>query len=183
MRSPKWPDGSLVLCVCVCVCERETEVWTQGLHLEPLHWPYFCEGFFEMESRRTICLGWLWTVILLISASWVARITGMSHQCPVEPCSLRTAHSHKNSCHKTRTNSFWEQPTHFPLGHTSERPSLNIRTPRTRLSTHSDHIQTKARVCLLASQEQFCFSHFLLWGTIQSRNLNREYLIGKMLDL
>jgi hypothetical protein len=30
----------------------------------------------------TICQGWLWTVILLISASWVARITGMSHHCP-----------------------------------------------------------------------------------------------------
>jgi hypothetical protein len=28
----------------------------------------------------TICLGWLWTVILLISASWVARITGINHQ-------------------------------------------------------------------------------------------------------
>jgi hypothetical protein len=27
----------------------------------------------------TICLGWLWPVILLISASWVARITGVSH--------------------------------------------------------------------------------------------------------
>jgi hypothetical protein len=29
---------------------------------------------------QTICLGWLWTVMLLISASWVPRITGMSHQ-------------------------------------------------------------------------------------------------------
>jgi hypothetical protein len=29
----------------------------------------------------TICPGWFWTEILLISASWVARITGMSHQC------------------------------------------------------------------------------------------------------
>jgi hypothetical protein len=28
----------------------------------------------------TICSGWLWTVIFLISASSVARITGMSHQ-------------------------------------------------------------------------------------------------------
>jgi hypothetical protein len=27
----------------------------------------------------TICPGWLCTMILLISASWVARITGMSH--------------------------------------------------------------------------------------------------------
>jgi hypothetical protein len=29
----------------------------------------------------TICPGWLWTAaIFLISASWVARVTGMSHQ-------------------------------------------------------------------------------------------------------
>jgi hypothetical protein len=28
----------------------------------------------------TICLGWPWTTILPISASWVARITGISHQ-------------------------------------------------------------------------------------------------------
>jgi hypothetical protein len=28
---------------------------------------------------RTICLGWLWTKILLTSDSWVSRITGVSH--------------------------------------------------------------------------------------------------------
>jgi hypothetical protein len=28
---------------------------------------------------RHICWGWLWTAILLISASWVARITVVSH--------------------------------------------------------------------------------------------------------
>jgi hypothetical protein len=27
-----------------------TGAWTQGLHLEPLHQPYFCEAFFETES-------------------------------------------------------------------------------------------------------------------------------------
>jgi hypothetical protein len=27
----------------------------------------------------TMCLGWLWISILLISASWVVRITGMIH--------------------------------------------------------------------------------------------------------
>jgi hypothetical protein len=27
----------------------------------------------------TICLGWLWTAILLISASWVARVIGLNH--------------------------------------------------------------------------------------------------------
>jgi hypothetical protein len=32
---------------------------------------------------RTICLSWLWTVILLISSSWVARIISMSHWCLV----------------------------------------------------------------------------------------------------
>jgi hypothetical protein len=34
----------------------------------------------EMESWKLFCLGWPQTVILLISASHVARITGMSHQ-------------------------------------------------------------------------------------------------------
>jgi hypothetical protein len=30
---------------------------------------------------QTICLGWLQPMILLISAFWVARITGVSHRC------------------------------------------------------------------------------------------------------
>jgi hypothetical protein len=34
-------------------------------------------GFFKMVNY--LPRGWLWTVILLISASWVARITGVSH--------------------------------------------------------------------------------------------------------
>jgi hypothetical protein len=40
---------------------------------------HFCEGFFKIGSHGTICLGWLQTAILLISASWVVRITGLSH--------------------------------------------------------------------------------------------------------
>jgi hypothetical protein len=40
-----------------------------GLHLEPLHQPYFCEGIFKIGSCGTICLGCLRTEILLISAS------------------------------------------------------------------------------------------------------------------
>jgi hypothetical protein len=59
-----------------------TRVWTQGLLLEPLHQPFFCDGFFGDRGLRTICLGWLRTLTLLISASRVARITGMSHWCP-----------------------------------------------------------------------------------------------------
>jgi hypothetical protein len=39
--------------------------------------------FFFFWISWTICPGWLWTMILLISASWVARITGVSHRWPV----------------------------------------------------------------------------------------------------
>jgi hypothetical protein len=58
-----------------------------GLELRPFTLshstsPIFVKGFFEIESCRTICPGWLQTGILLISASWVARITGVSHQRP-----------------------------------------------------------------------------------------------------
>jgi hypothetical protein len=66
-----------------------TRAWIQGLYLEPLHQPFvFCVCvcvfvcvlvIFEIGSCRTICLGWLWTGILLISASWVARIIGVRH--------------------------------------------------------------------------------------------------------
>jgi hypothetical protein len=37
---------------------------------------------------RTICQGWLWTSILLISAFWVARITGVSQR-PLAPQFLK----------------------------------------------------------------------------------------------
>jgi hypothetical protein len=33
---------------------------------------------------RTTCQDWLWIIILLISASWVARITGVSYQHPAQ---------------------------------------------------------------------------------------------------
>jgi hypothetical protein len=35
---------------------------------------------FSNRVSRTICLGWFQIAILLISASWVARITRVSHQ-------------------------------------------------------------------------------------------------------
>jgi hypothetical protein len=44
----------------------------------------FCVGYFP-DVSWTICLrlqGWLRTPVLLISVSWVARITGLSHRCP-----------------------------------------------------------------------------------------------------
>jgi hypothetical protein len=41
----------------------------------------FCKGFFWDRVSWTICPGWLQTTSLLISASWVARITGTSQWC------------------------------------------------------------------------------------------------------
>jgi hypothetical protein len=59
-----------------------TGAWTQGLPLERLCQLFSCDGFFWDRVLQTICPGWLWATILLVSASWVARITGVSHRCP-----------------------------------------------------------------------------------------------------
>jgi hypothetical protein len=54
-----------------------------GLNSEPTPWappqPFLVMGFFQHRVSGDICLSLLWTTILLMSASWVARITGMSH--------------------------------------------------------------------------------------------------------
>jgi TRAP-type C4-dicarboxylate transport system permease large subunit len=47
-----------------------------------------CDGFFQDRVSWTICPGWLHTVVLLISAFWVARTTGISHQHSAEPSSI-----------------------------------------------------------------------------------------------
>jgi hypothetical protein len=51
--------------------------------------PVFVMGFFQDRVSQTICPGWLWTTIFLISASWVAGITGMSPRCPVLSSSIK----------------------------------------------------------------------------------------------
>jgi hypothetical protein len=71
-----------ILCECVCV-------WYWGLNSGPspwatelLHQPYFCEGFFEIVSCKLFALaGFQLRSCWSLSVSWVARITGMSHQC------------------------------------------------------------------------------------------------------
>jgi hypothetical protein len=37
--------------------------------------------FFKREFHGLFAQSWLWMVILLIFASWAARITGLSHWC------------------------------------------------------------------------------------------------------
>jgi hypothetical protein len=74
-----------------CFCfSGGTGVWIYCLRiarlvfllLEPLHQPLYYDGFFQARILRTIFPGCLWTMILLISATWVGRITGVSHRHP-----------------------------------------------------------------------------------------------------
>jgi hypothetical protein len=46
--------------------------------------PIFCDRAFWDRVSWTTCLGWLQTAILLISPSWVARITGVRHWHPAK---------------------------------------------------------------------------------------------------
>jgi hypothetical protein len=60
-------------------------LWYWGLNSSPTPLAtltaLFCDGIFRDRDSLTICLGWLQTRILLISASWVTRITSVSHWC------------------------------------------------------------------------------------------------------
>jgi hypothetical protein len=56
--------------------------WTQGLHLEPLHQPFFVMVFFFffLKKSKPFLRSWFWISTPLVSASWVARIIGVNHQ-------------------------------------------------------------------------------------------------------
>jgi hypothetical protein len=58
--------------------------WYWGLNSGPSPWAtppaLFLWRVFQDRVSWTICLGWIRTAILLISASWVARITGVSYR-------------------------------------------------------------------------------------------------------
>jgi hypothetical protein len=68
----KHQSGSFFLFV---VLAFELRAYTLSQNTSPFLWKVLWDRVW-----RTICLGWLWNVILLTSASWVARITGVSHQ-------------------------------------------------------------------------------------------------------
>jgi hypothetical protein len=55
----------------------------QGLNSGPAPWAtppaLSCDEFFQDRVLRTICPDWLRAAILLISASWVAGTTDVSH--------------------------------------------------------------------------------------------------------
>jgi hypothetical protein len=59
------------------------QVWTQGLMsagqaLVPFHQLFLYTEYFWDRGSWTICQGWLQTAVLLIAASWLFRITGVT---------------------------------------------------------------------------------------------------------
>jgi hypothetical protein len=67
--------------------------------------PSFLWWVFQDRVSWTICPGWLWTVILLIAASWLARIIGLSHR---HPNFLKN----HNKMHERWPLHVWHTPMH-----------------------------------------------------------------------
>jgi hypothetical protein len=65
--------GQQRISFCVCVCSTGLELRAShvvdALPAELLGQPFYILGYFQDRVSRTICLGWLQTVILMISAS------------------------------------------------------------------------------------------------------------------
>jgi hypothetical protein len=76
-------DCWFLTCFVLYFCS--TGAWTQGLHLEPLHQPFWgvcvCVRWIFLWARvlQTICPCWLLGSILLISASCIPKIAGVSY--------------------------------------------------------------------------------------------------------
>jgi hypothetical protein len=74
---------ALLFKFCCCCCYLF--FWYWGLNSGPTPWAtppaLFCDGLFQDKVSWTVAWSWHQTMILLISASWVARIIRVSHQC------------------------------------------------------------------------------------------------------
>jgi hypothetical protein len=61
-----------------------------------------CVGYFQDRTSQSTYLGWPWTVILLISASFLARIPGVSHWRPAPDYSQPLYHTVASGYHFCR---------------------------------------------------------------------------------
>jgi hypothetical protein len=77
----------------------------------------------------TICLGWFRTAILLVSASWVARIIGVSHWCQQEKTFIVVVYyvygvgSSPKLAH-AKSEWLWSCVSYFPWAEESAAPFL-----------------------------------------------------------
>jgi hypothetical protein len=75
---------------------------------------FLCVGWvFQDRFSWTVCFGWLQTAILLISATWVARITGVSQGWRCGSCGRAPtlyAQSHEFKSQTTKINRTQHKP-------------------------------------------------------------------------
>jgi hypothetical protein len=75
------PEFKAVVLIDVVIAGAFCFLQYWGLNSRPTLWvtppALFCDGCFSDRVSQTIYLGWLWTAVLLISASWVVRIAGV----------------------------------------------------------------------------------------------------------
>jgi hypothetical protein len=82
----------------------------------------------------TICSGWSWTTFLLISASQVIRITGMSHEAPGSVLFFKDSARASCMSHKCSTTEPYHQPaTYWYFKH----KTLTLIIPKTIQSAQS----------------------------------------------
>jgi hypothetical protein len=101
-------DSSTVFCCCRFVCLFVCLFWYWDWNSGPTPWATpRCDGFFRDGGvSQTICPGRLRTTLLLISASWVARITCMSHQ-RLAHCAKLVKHFPPQQAMMPNVNLFW----------------------------------------------------------------------------
>jgi hypothetical protein len=89
----------------------ELRAYTLSHSISPFLWWIF----FKIRISRTICPDWLQTVILLISAFWVAKIINVSHWLLAEDRSFADGHNISLLCikfkkfNKFRFISYWHE--------------------------------------------------------------------------
>jgi hypothetical protein len=88
----------------------------------------------EMGVSHTICPGWPWTLILLISASQVPRTVGLSHGHPAQPLFLKPGDIHGQRGSKSRD---WLQgPMPLPGAKLADTVILILLIPTTCWQLH-----------------------------------------------
>jgi hypothetical protein len=92
----------------LCLQSRHFKTWATF----PVH---FAPVILKMGISWTICPGWPWTMILLISASQVVRITSVSHQCTFLIISFYFLDNiHEHSYFILLFNCFWTGYCYVP---------------------------------------------------------------------
>jgi hypothetical protein len=138
--------------------------------------PFLWWIFWDRVSR-TIFPGWLWTTVLLISASWVAKIIGVSHWCPtliyiltvtfarpvgLSPLLSSLLHTHTHTHTHPHTHPHPHTPVEKPGRHLHLLNRLQITSPTFHSPSHTplcDGHTNHIPVCCSCQSTQLTGSH------------------------